>query len=87
MRRLRTSSSVRLPCDEPDLAPGLSESSQTADGRDHRLRTGHAEAVTERADAAIVGSALVRRMGEADDPTAAARQFVAELTAGLTRNT
>jgi tryptophan synthase alpha chain len=47
----------------------------------------HVRAVTASADAAIVGSALVRRMGEAKDPVAAARQFVAELAAGLTRKT
>jgi tryptophan synthase alpha chain len=43
----------------------------------------HVRAVTESADAAIVGSALVRRMGEAEDPVAAARQFIAELAGGL----
>jgi len=43
----------------------------------------HVEAVTRAADAAIVGSALVRRMGQADDPVAAARAFVADLAAGL----
>ena len=40
-------------------------------------------AVTRVADAAIVGSALVRRMGEADDPVAAAATFVRELATGL----
>jgi tryptophan synthase alpha chain len=45
----------------------------------------HVRAVTESADAAIVGSALVRRMGEADDPVAAARTFVSDLAAGLTQ--
>jgi len=43
----------------------------------------HVAAVTRWADAAIVGSALVRRMGEADDPVEAARAFVAELATGL----
>ncbi len=43
----------------------------------------HVEAVTRTADAAIVGSALVRRMGEGDDPVTAARTFVADLAAGL----
>lgn len=38
---------------------------------------------TEAADAAIVGSALVRRMGEADDPAAAAAEFARTLAAGL----
>ena len=47
----------------------------------------HVRAVTQSADAAIVGSALVRRMGEAEDPVAAARAFVSDLAAGLTRNT
>jgi tryptophan synthase alpha chain len=47
----------------------------------------HVRAVTQSADAAIVGSALVRRMGEADDPVAAARQFVADLAAGLKSHT
>ncbi len=43
----------------------------------------HVQAVTRCADAAIVGSALVRRMGEADDPVTAASSFVAELATGL----
>ncbi len=43
----------------------------------------HVRAVTQHADAAIVGSALVRRMGEADDPTGAAESFVRELATGL----
>ena len=41
--------------------------------------------VTRSADAAIVGSALVRRMSEAADPAAAAREFVTELARGLDR--
>jgi tryptophan synthase alpha chain len=44
----------------------------------------HVAAVTASADAAIVGSALVRRMGEADDPVAAAAGFVRQLAGGLT---
>ena len=47
----------------------------------------HVRAVTEHADAAIVGSALVRRMGEADDPVAAAESFVRELATGLSERT
>lgn len=43
----------------------------------------HVAAVTSTADAAIVGSALVRRMGEASDPVAAAANFVSDLAAGL----
>ena len=43
----------------------------------------HVAAVTRVADAAIVGSALVRRMGEADAPARAAGEFVAELAGGL----
>lgn len=43
----------------------------------------HVAAVTRIADAAIVGSALVRRMGDADDPVAAAGTFTAELAQGL----
>lgn len=43
----------------------------------------HVAAVTSIADAAIVGSALVRRMGEAKDPVAAAGAFTAELAKGL----
>lgn len=43
----------------------------------------HVAAVTEAADAAIVGSALVRRMGESDDPVAAAQAFVSDLARGL----
>jgi tryptophan synthase alpha chain len=40
-------------------------------------------AATERADAAIVGSAIVRRMGSATDPAAAAAAFAAELATGV----
>lgn len=40
-------------------------------------------AVVEHADAAIVGSALVRRMGEATDPVAAVTAMVGELARGL----
>jgi len=40
-------------------------------------------AATHEADAAIVGSALVRRLGSASDPLAAADSFVRELVAGL----
>ncbi|MEM7228841.1 MAG: tryptophan synthase subunit alpha [Planctomycetota bacterium] len=43
----------------------------------------HVAAVTRHADAAIVGSALVRRMGESDDPVGAARDFVSQLVRGL----
>ena len=42
-------------------------------------------AVTAHADAAIVGSALVRSMGEAADPVASAADLVRELSAGLAR--
>ena len=38
---------------------------------------------TAVADAAIVGSAIVRRMGRADDPAAAAAELAGELAAGL----
>ena len=44
----------------------------------------HVRAVVEHADAAIVGSALVRRMTDASDPVAAAREMVSELAKGLT---
>ena len=37
-------------------------------------------AVHEFADAAIVGSALVRRLEESDDPTSAASKFVLEIS-------
>ena len=43
------------------------------------------EAVTKHADAAIVGSALVRRLQNASDPTAAASAFVQELSTGLAK--
>ena len=43
------------------------------------------EAVTKHADAAIVGSALVRRLQNAPDPTAAASAFVQELSTGLAK--
>lgn len=47
----------------------------------------HVAAVTQHADAAIVGSALVRRMGEAADPVAAAADYVRQLAAPLLRST
>ncbi len=47
----------------------------------------HVAAVTRHADAAIVGSALVRRMGEAKDPMGAAATFVRDLSRGLTART
>jgi tryptophan synthase alpha chain len=40
----------------------------------------HVSNVTKSADAAIVGSALVRRMSDAKDPVLAAREFVRELS-------
>jgi tryptophan synthase alpha chain len=43
----------------------------------------HVQAVARFADAAIVGSALVRRMGESADPVKAASDFVRELAAGV----
>ena len=48
-------------------------------------RAEHVSAVVQHADAAIVGSALVKRMGDADDPAEEASRFVAELAAGLSR--
>ena len=39
--------------------------------------------LTEPANAAIVGSALVRRMAEADKPATAAIEFTQELSGGL----
>lgn len=46
-------------------------------------RAEHVRAVTREADAAIVGSALVRRLAKASDPVAAGEAFVRELAAGL----
>lgn len=43
----------------------------------------HVRAVVEHADAAIVGSALVRRLGDAPDPVAEVGGFVASLAEGL----
>lgn len=43
----------------------------------------HVAAVTAAADAAIVGSALVRRMGESKEPVSAASTYVAQLAKGL----
>ena len=43
----------------------------------------HVRQVTAHADAAIVGSALVRRMTGAQDPTQAALDFTRELASGL----
>ncbi len=50
-------------------------------------RPEQAAAATEAADAAIVGSAIVRRMGQAGDPAAAAAAFAGELAAGLPSGT
>ncbi|MDY7110315.1 MAG: tryptophan synthase subunit alpha [Planctomycetota bacterium] len=80
---------------ERDAAPQVAQRVQTLRNiTDLPLAVGfgiskaeHVKAVTESADAAIVGSALVRRMGEAKDPVAAARQFVSELAAGLASRT
>ncbi len=46
-------------------------------------RPEHVAVATAAADAAIVGSAIVRRMGEAARPAAAAAGFCRELAAGL----
>jgi tryptophan synthase alpha chain len=43
----------------------------------------HIRAATRAADAAIVGSALVQRMGSSGDPVVAAAAFVSELATGL----
>lgn len=45
----------------------------------------HVAAACEHADAAIVGSALVRRMGQSGDPAGEAAAFVAELARGTSR--
>ena len=45
--------------------------------------TEHVRAVTRHADAAIVGAALVGRMGRAENPVDEARQMVSELSQGL----
>lgn len=44
---------------------------------------GHVRAVVEHADAAIVGSALVKRQGAAADPVAETEAFLRELATGL----
>ena len=59
----------------------MAEDEKSEDGVEALLRWLEAMA----ADAAIVGSALVRRMGQADDPVGAASRFAAELAEGLTR--
>jgi tryptophan synthase alpha chain len=46
-------------------------------------RPEHVAAVTAVADAAVVGSAIVRRMGGAGDPARAAAEYAATLTAAL----
>jgi len=46
-------------------------------------RPEHVKAVTDCADAAIVGSALVRRMNDAEDPVAAADAFIRQLCGAL----
>jgi tryptophan synthase alpha chain len=43
----------------------------------------HAARVARLADGVIVGSALIKRIGSARDPVAAARDFVASLRAGI----
>lgn len=45
----------------------------------------HVAEVTRVADGAIVGSALVKRMGQAKDPAAAAADFVRDLAGGLSQ--
>jgi tryptophan synthase alpha chain len=47
----------------------------------------HAAEVASYADGVIVGSALVKRVGEAKDPAAEAKRFVAELRAGTISRT
>lgn len=46
-------------------------------------RPEHVAAVARHAEAAIVGSALVRRIGESQDPVGDARRFVTDLARGL----
>lgn len=43
----------------------------------------HVRAVVSSADAAIIGSALVRRLAEADDPVAEAESFCRSMSGGL----
>ena len=45
----------------------------------------HVAAVAAHAEAAIVGSALVRRIGQADEPAGAAAEFVAALSSACAR--
>jgi tryptophan synthase alpha chain len=45
----------------------------------------HVAAITASADAVIVGSALVRRMGQATEPVAETESFVRDLASGLRR--
>jgi len=46
-------------------------------------RPEHAQAVAQHADAVIIGSALVRRMGESPEPVKAAVEFIASIAAAL----
>ncbi len=46
----------------------------------------HVTAVTQVADAAIIGSALMRRIQQSDDPASTASTFVAELAQGLVQH-
>ena len=48
-------------------------------------RPEHVAAATASADAAIVGSAIVRRMGQGPDPAGAAADLVRQLAGGLAR--
>ena len=70
--------------DMPDLAPRMAEIRAVTNlplavgfGISNR---DHVQIVQETADAAIVGSALVRRMQESSDPATAASQFVSEIS-------
>ena len=73
--------------DAPEIAgrvAALREATQTPIACGFGISTAeHVRAVVEHADAAIVGSALVRRVSGVDDPGAEAEEFLRELVGGL----
>ncbi|MFK7960089.1 MAG: tryptophan synthase subunit alpha [Phycisphaerales bacterium] len=74
----------------PDIGPGVAGIRRLAPDLPIACGFGisqpeHVAAVTQKADAAIVGSALVRTMGDAADPVAAAERMTASLAAALHR--
>ncbi|MEM9064758.1 MAG: tryptophan synthase subunit alpha [Planctomycetota bacterium] len=76
--------------DAPDIAEAVTRIRETTDTPIACgfgiSRPEHVHAVVEHADAAIVGSALVRRLMDSDNPVTEARSFAQELSSGLGSN-